>query len=83
MLGWVLKPLAVASTAVISTLGLLSRKYQRARLYYHLGLYLSTLGAASAWGVLITIVATLTGKVSVNACDDMHGKEKGANGGLG
>ncbi|KAK1921308.1 1-acylglycerol-3-phosphate O-acyltransferase [Papiliotrema laurentii] len=62
MLGWVLKPLAVASTVVISTLGLLSRKYQRARLYYHLGLYLSTLGAASAWGVLITIVATLTGK---------------------
>ncbi len=66
MLGWVWKPLALISTVAVTTLGVLSRKYQRAKLYYHLGIYLSTLGATSVWGVLISIMATAGGQVSTN-----------------
>ncbi|WWC57935.1 uncharacterized protein I303_100470 [Kwoniella dejecticola CBS 10117] len=61
-LGWLLKPIALASTLAISTLGILSRKYQRARFYYHLTLYVSTLGALSVWGVIVSILATISGQ---------------------
>ncbi|WVW81672.1 hypothetical protein I302_103667 [Kwoniella bestiolae CBS 10118] len=61
-LGWLLKPIALASTLALSTLGILSRKYQRARFYYHLTLYVSTLGALSLWGVVVSILATITGQ---------------------
>ncbi|WWC66947.1 uncharacterized protein I206_100854 [Kwoniella pini CBS 10737] len=61
-LGWLLKPIALASTLAISTLGILSRKYQRARFYYHLTLYVSTLGALSIWGVIVSILATVSGQ---------------------
>ncbi|WRT63542.1 uncharacterized protein IL334_000447 [Kwoniella shivajii] len=61
-LGWVLKPLALASTLALSTLGVLSRKYKRARFYYHLTLYICTLGAASFWGVVVSILATVAGQ---------------------
>ncbi|WWD05952.1 hypothetical protein V865_004037 [Kwoniella europaea PYCC6329] len=61
-LGWLLKPIALASTLALSTLGVLSRKYQRARFYYHLTLYVSTLGALSLWGVVVSILATVTGQ---------------------
>ncbi|WWC85697.1 uncharacterized protein L201_000563 [Kwoniella dendrophila CBS 6074] len=61
-LGWIVKPLALASTLALSTLGILSRKYKKARFYYHLTLYVSTLGALSVWGVIVSIVATVTGQ---------------------
>jgi len=64
MLEWLWRPLAAASTLVVSTAAVLSRRYERVRLYYHLGLYLSTLGAASIWGLVITVMATATGQVS-------------------
>jgi lysophosphatidate acyltransferase len=64
MLGWVLKPLALASTLALSTLGLLGRKYQRARFIFHFTLYVSTLGAMSVWGVVVSLLATLAGQVS-------------------
>jgi len=63
MLGWLWRPLAAASTMVVSTAAILSTRYERVRLYYHLGLYLTTLGAASVWGLLITVMATATGQV--------------------
>ncbi|ORY27361.1 hypothetical protein BCR39DRAFT_538480 [Naematelia encephala] len=62
MLGWLLKPFALASTIALSTLGILSQKYQRARFYFHLILYISTLGAMSIWGVAVSILATLAGQ---------------------
>lgn len=66
MIEWLWRPLAAASTLVVSTAAVLSRRYERVRLYYHLGLYLSTLGAASIWGLVITVMATATGQVSSN-----------------
>ncbi|WVQ85206.1 hypothetical protein IAT38_007371 [Cryptococcus sp. DSM 104549] len=61
-LSWVLKPLALASTIALSTLGVLSQRYQRARFYFHLILYVSTLGLASVWGVIVSILATAAGQ---------------------
>lgn len=63
MLGWLLRPLALASTLAFSSLGLLSQRYQRAGFYFHLTLYISTLGAASVWGVFVSILASLAGQV--------------------
>lgn len=63
MLGWILRPLALASTLAFSTLGILSRRYQRARFYYHLTLYISTIGAVSIWGVFVSVLASLAGQV--------------------
>lgn len=61
---WVLKPLAIVSAVAFGALGLISRKSQKARLYFNVTIYLTTLGAASIWGVLITILASATGQVS-------------------
>ena len=61
---WVLKPLAAVSAIAFSTLGVLSRKYQKARFYFHLTLYISTLGALSLWGVVVSLLAPLVGQVS-------------------
>jgi len=61
-LSWVFKPLAVVSALAFTTLGLLSRKSRRARLYFHVTLYVGGLGLASLWGVVVTIVATAAGK---------------------
>lgn len=63
-IGWILKPLAVASAVAFSTLGVLSRKSQKARLYFNATIFIATLGAASAWGVVISVLASLTGQVS-------------------
>jgi hypothetical protein len=68
-MSWILKPLALASTLALSTLGVLSRRYQKARFYFHFTLYLSTLGLASAWGVIVSILATAAGQVGCfSAC---------------
>ncbi|KAK8844606.1 hypothetical protein IAR55_006453 [Kwoniella newhampshirensis] len=61
-LSWLLKPFAVASTLALSTLGILSQRYQRARFYFHLTLYCSTLGLASVWGVIVSLLATAAGQ---------------------
>ncbi|ODO09088.1 hypothetical protein I350_02688 [Cryptococcus amylolentus CBS 6273] len=61
-LGWLFRPLALASTVAFSALGALSTRYQRARLYWNLILYLSALGMASAWGIVVTILATASGQ---------------------
>jgi lysophosphatidate acyltransferase len=63
MLGWLLKPFTAITALAAGTVSLLSRKYERVRLYYHLGLYLSILGATSVWGVVLSIAATATGQV--------------------
>lgn len=63
-IGWILKPLAVASAVAFSTLGVLSRSSQRARLYFNATIFIATLGAASAWGVVISVLASVTGQVS-------------------
>lgn len=63
--GWLLKPFAVASVVALSTLGLLSRSSQKARLYFNATIFIATLGATSAWGLIVTVLAGLTGQVSV------------------
>jgi lysophosphatidate acyltransferase len=63
----ILKPLAVVSTIALSTLGVLSRKYRRARYAFHLTLYAGTLGFMSVAGVFISLVATIAGQVSVRS----------------
>jgi hypothetical protein len=82
MLGWILKPLALASTVALSTLGLLGRKYQKARFIFHLTFYVSALGAVSVWGVVVSLLATLAGQVSDG--DALHlldrvARERGAD----
>ena len=67
MLSWLLKPFTAVSALAVGTVSLLSRKYERVRLYYHLGLYLSILGSTSVWGVVLSIVATASGQVSSTA----------------
>jgi len=52
------------SAIAVSTLGLLSTKYQKARFYFNLGLYSGTLGLWSVWGVVVSILATAVGQVS-------------------
>lgn len=64
MLGWLLRPFTAVSALAVGTVSLLSRKYERVRLYYHLGMYLSILGATSLWGVFLSIAATAAGQVS-------------------
>ncbi|RXK36661.1 lysophosphatidate acyltransferase [Tremella mesenterica] len=61
-LPWLIKPLAAATAIVFSTLGVLSRRYQRARFYFHLSIYIGTLGLLSAWGVVISLFAPLIGQ---------------------
>jgi lysophosphatidate acyltransferase len=62
-LSWVLKPLAIASAVAFGALGILSRKYQKARLYFNVTIYLTTLATTSVWGILVTILASATGQV--------------------
>ena len=64
MFGWLVRPLALASTVAISTLGVFSQRYQRARFFFHVILYISTLGAVSVWGLLVSVLASLAGQVS-------------------
>jgi len=64
MAWWILKPVVAVSAIAVSTLGLLSTKYQRARFYLNLGLYSGTLGVWSIWGVVVSILATAVGQVS-------------------
>lgn len=61
---WVLKPIAIASAVAFGALGVLSRRYQRARFYFNLTIYVTTLASASFWGLLISIIATAAGQVS-------------------
>ncbi|KAK4686994.1 lysophosphatidate acyltransferase, partial [Tremellales sp. Uapishka_1] len=61
-MSFLFKPLALVSTLAFSTLGLLSRRYQKARFYFHLTLYMSTMGVISIWGVVISILATAAGQ---------------------
>lgn len=63
-MSWLFKPIAAASALALSTLGLLSRKSQKARFYLNLGLYSGTLGVLSVWGVVVSILATALGQVS-------------------
>ena len=77
MLSTILKPLGIASTLALSTLGLISRKSRRARFIYHLTLYAGTLGIMSVWGVVVSVAATLIGQVlsatSSQICRCHHG----------
>ncbi|WOO79683.1 putative 1-acyl-sn-glycerol-3-phosphate acyltransferase [Vanrija pseudolonga] len=61
-LSWVLKPIAIASAVAFGALGVLSRRYQRARFYFNLTIYVTTLASASFWGLLISIIATAAGQ---------------------
>jgi hypothetical protein len=63
MLTAILRPVGIASAAILSALGLLSRKSRRARFAYHLTLYAGTLGIMSVWGVVVSVAATLIGQV--------------------
>lgn len=67
-ISWLLKPVALVSTVALSTLGLLSRRYQRARFYFNVTIYVSTLGLMSFWGVVVSILATAAGQV----CASLH-----------
>ena len=67
MLGWLTRPVTLVAALAFSTISVLSRKYRRLRLYYHLFLYTSTLGVLSVWGVLVSIAATITGHVSIRS----------------
>lgn len=62
-LSWFLKPLAIASAVAFGALGILSRKYQKARLYFNVTVYLTTLATTSVWGLVVTILASATGQV--------------------
>ena len=64
MAWWIIKPIVAVSAIAVSTLGLLSTKYQKARFYLNLGLYSGTLGIWSIWGVVVSILATAAGHVS-------------------
>jgi len=64
MAWWIIKPIVAVSAIAVSTLGLLSTKYQKARFYFNLGLYSGTLGLWSVWGVVVSILATAVGQVS-------------------
>ncbi|KLT40182.1 putative 1-acylglycerol-3-phosphate O-acyltransferase [Cutaneotrichosporon oleaginosum] len=61
-ISWVLKPLAIASAVAFGALGLLSRKNQKARLYFNVTVYLTTLATTSVWGLVVTILASATGQ---------------------
>ncbi|ADV24659.1 lysophosphatidate acyltransferase [Cryptococcus gattii E566] len=61
-ISWLLKPVALVSTVALSTLGLLSKRYQRARFYFNVTIYVSTLGLMSVWGVVVSILATAAGQ---------------------
>ncbi|BEI82368.1 hypothetical protein CcaverHIS002_0302360 [Cutaneotrichosporon cavernicola] len=61
-ISWVLKPLAIASAVAFGALGILGRKYQKARLYFNVTIYLTTLATTSVWGILVTILASATGQ---------------------
>lgn len=63
-IGWILRPLGAASAIAVGTLGILSRWYQRPRLYFNLTVYLATVGVASVWGVVLSVLATAVGQVS-------------------
>nr|ODO02187.1 lysophosphatidate acyltransferase [Cryptococcus depauperatus CBS 7855] len=61
-LSWLMKPISLASAVALSTLAILSRKHQKARFYWHLLLYISTMGFISAWGVVISLLAAMAGQ---------------------
>ncbi|TXT06060.1 hypothetical protein VHUM_03533 [Vanrija humicola] len=61
-LSWVLKPIAIASAVAFGALGVLSRRYERARFYFNLTIYVTTLASASFWGLLISVIATAAGQ---------------------
>lgn len=63
-MSWLIKPLVAASALALSTLGLVSRKSQKAKFYLNLGLYSGTLGIISLWGVVVSILASAVGQVS-------------------
>jgi lysophosphatidate acyltransferase len=67
MATWLFKPVAAVSAIAVTTLGLLSTKYEKARFYLNLGLYSGTLGVWSVWGVVVSILATAVGHVSCPA----------------
>ncbi|ORX35002.1 putative 1-acylglycerol-3-phosphate O-acyltransferase [Kockovaella imperatae] len=62
MFGWLAKPVTLISTIALSSLSLLSKRYQRVRYGYHLLIYVSTLGALSIWGVVVSVLASVTGQ---------------------
>ncbi|WVN85990.1 uncharacterized protein L203_101148 [Cryptococcus depauperatus CBS 7841] len=61
-LSWLMKPISLATAVALSTLAILSRKHQKARFYWHLLLYISTMGFISAWGVVISLLAAMAGQ---------------------
>jgi lysophosphatidate acyltransferase len=65
MMSAILRPVGIASAAILSALGLASRKSRRARFAYHLTLYAGTLGIMSVWGVVVSVAATLIGQVCI------------------
>lgn len=63
-MSFLLRPLAIVSGAAISLLGLVSTRSKKARYYFHLTLYFSTMGLCSILGVVYSIALSLVGQVS-------------------
>jgi hypothetical protein len=63
-MSFLLKPLAFISASAISLLGLVSTRSKKARYYFHLTLYFSTMGLCSVLGVVYSIALSLVGQVS-------------------
>jgi lysophosphatidate acyltransferase len=62
-MSFLLKPLAFISASAISLLGLVSTRSKKARYYFHLTLYFSTMGLCSVLGVIYSIALSLVGQV--------------------
>ena len=61
-MSFLLKPLAFISASAISLLGLVSTRSKKARYYFHLTLYFSTMGLCSVLGVVYSIALSLVGQ---------------------
>jgi lysophosphatidate acyltransferase len=69
-MSFLLKPLAFISASAISLLGLVSTRSKKARYYFHLTLYFSTMGVCSVLGVVYSIALSLVGQVSWGGAAD-------------
>ena len=65
-MSFLLRPLAIISASALSLLGLVSTRSKKARYYFHLTLYFSTMGLCSILGVVYSIALSLVGQVSID-----------------
>lgn len=59
---FILKPLTYLTTAAVSFLGIMSTTSQKARYYFHLGIYVTTLATCSVLGVVYSLLLTVVGQ---------------------